>query len=144
MKANRQWGRVGWMLADHRDRLKSSSFCLILDSSVGLSVGDSVPETLVRILHSAEEDRLSSFDSIIACLCQSINDNKYVSKIKSILSNIFYTIYRTGCFHFIHFPFDDGDNMFSSSYYRQNQIGNMISLCLGLGHAKMLCIISMV
>ena len=51
---------------------------LILDSSVGLSAGiqsagDSVPETLwVRILHSAEEDNLSDFDSNIACLCQSI------------------------------------------------------------------------
>ena len=51
---------------------------LILDSSVGLSAGiqsagDSVPETLwVRILHSAEEDNLSHFDSNIACLCQSI------------------------------------------------------------------------
>ena len=57
----------------------SSSFSLILDSSVGLSAGiqsagDSVPETLwVRILHSAEEDKLSPFDSKIACLCQSID-----------------------------------------------------------------------
>ena len=47
-------------------------FSLILDSSVGLSVGiqsadDSVPETLwVRILHSAEEGNLSPFDSKIA------------------------------------------------------------------------------
>ena len=38
-KANWQWGRVGWMLADHRDGLLSSSFSLILDSSVGLSAG---------------------------------------------------------------------------------------------------------
>ena len=61
-------------------------FCLILDSSVGLSAGiqsagDWVSETLrVRILHSAEEDNLSPFDSKIACLCQSIeiNNNKYV------------------------------------------------------------------
>ena len=43
-------------------------FCLILDSSVGLSAGiqsaeDWVSETLcVRILHSAEEDKLSPFD----------------------------------------------------------------------------------
>ena len=74
------------MLADHRDRLSSSSFSLILDSSVGLSAGiqsaeDWVSETLwVRILHSAEEDNLSPFDSKIACLCQSIeiNNNKYV------------------------------------------------------------------
>ena len=52
-------------------------FSLILDSSVGLSAGiqsagDSVPKTLVQILHSAEEDKLSPFDVKIACLCQSI------------------------------------------------------------------------
>ena len=76
------------MLADHRDGLLSSSFCLILDSSVGLSAGiqsaeDWVSETpWVRILHSAEEDNLSPFDSKIACLCQSIeiNNNKYVNR----------------------------------------------------------------
>ena len=74
------------MLADHRDGLSSSSFSnLILDSSVGLSAGiqsagDWVSETLwVRILLSAEEDKLSPFDSKIACLCQSIEiNNKYV------------------------------------------------------------------
>ena len=65
-------------------------FNLILDSSVGLSVGiqsagDSkmVSETLMgssRILLSAEEDNLSPFDSNIACLCQSIeiNNNKHI------------------------------------------------------------------
>ena len=60
-------------------------FSLILDSLVGLSAGiqsagDSVPETLwVPILHSAEEDNLSPFDSKIACLCQSIEiNNKHV------------------------------------------------------------------
>ena len=42
---------VGWMLADHRDGLSSSSFSLILDSSVGSSMGiqfagDLVSETL--------------------------------------------------------------------------------------------------
>ena len=55
-------------------------FNLILDSSVSLSVdiqsaGDSVPVTLARILHSAQEDDLSPFDSKIACLCQSIEIN---------------------------------------------------------------------
>ena len=40
------------MLADHRDRLSSSSFCLVFDSSVGLSAsiqsaGDLVSETLM-------------------------------------------------------------------------------------------------
>ena len=69
------------MLADHRHELSSSSFCLILDSSVGLSAGiqsaeDWVSETLwVRILHSAEEDNLSPGDSKITCLCQSIEIN---------------------------------------------------------------------
>ena len=73
-----QWDLVGWMLADHRDGLPGSSFCLILDSSVGLSAGiqsakDWVSETpWVRILHSAEEDDWSPFDSKIACLCQSM------------------------------------------------------------------------
>ena len=55
----------------------SSSFSLIIDRSVGLSVGihsagDSVPETLVRILRSVEEGNLSPFDFKITCLCQSI------------------------------------------------------------------------
>ena len=77
-----------YVYADHRDGLwavSSSFFSLILDSSVGLSAdiqsaGDSVSETpWVRILHSAEEDNLSPFDSKIACLCQSIEiNNKYV------------------------------------------------------------------
>ena len=74
------------MLADHKDRLSSSNFCLILDSSVGLSAGiqstgNWVSETFwVQILHSAEGDKLSPFDSKISCLCQSIgiNNNKYV------------------------------------------------------------------
>ena len=69
-------------------------FSLILDSSVGLSAGiqsaeDWVSETLwVRILHSAEEDNVSPFDSKIACLCQSIeiNNNKYA--IYCVLCNI--------------------------------------------------------
>ena len=58
-------------------------FSLILDSSVGLSaaiqsVGNSVPKTLVPIIeqHWTEEDNSSAFDSIIACLCQTIEMNK--------------------------------------------------------------------
>ena len=56
------------------------AFSLILDSSVGLSAsiqsaGNLVPETLVRILHSAEEDNWSLFDSKIAGLCHSIGIN---------------------------------------------------------------------
>ena len=58
-------------------------FSLILDSSVGLWVGIQSAGELVSeisqlgILYSAEEDNLSSFDSKIACLCQSteINNN---------------------------------------------------------------------
>ena len=61
-------------------------FSLILDSSVGLSAAFSLLASWclrpwwVRILHSAEEDNLSPFDSNIACLCQSmeINNNKHV------------------------------------------------------------------
>ena len=61
-------------------------FSLILDSSVGLSVGiqsvgDSVPETRVRILHSAKEDYVSPFDSIditsLLPVHTKINTNKY-------------------------------------------------------------------
>ena len=68
------------MLADHRDGLLSLICSVILDSSVGLSAGiqsaeDSVPETLVRILHSADGDNLSPLDSKIAYRCQSIEIN---------------------------------------------------------------------
>ena len=80
------------MLADHRDGLFSSSFCLILNSSVGLSAGiqsarDLVPKILVRILHSAEEDNLSPSDSKMTCLCQSIeiNNNKHVYHQSKVL-----------------------------------------------------------
>ena len=73
------------MLADHRDGLLSTSFCLILDSSVGLSAGipsagDSVLGTLVRILHSAE-DNLSPFDLKIACLCHNIEIDKIYGSV---------------------------------------------------------------
>ena len=80
------YNSMGWMLADHSDGLLSSSFCLIRDSSVGLpagiqSAGESVPKTLVQILHSAEEDHLSPFDLKIACLSQrtKITTNKHES-----------------------------------------------------------------
>ena len=36
---------------------------------------DSVPKTLVRMLHSAVEDNVSPFDSKTACLCQNIKNN---------------------------------------------------------------------
>ena len=45
------------------------------------SAGELESETSqLRILHSAEEDNLSPFDSKISCLCQSIkiNNNKHV------------------------------------------------------------------
>ena len=74
--------------------LSSSFFSLILDCSVGLwvgiqSAGELVSETSqLRILHSAEEDDFSPFDSKIACLCQSIeiNNNKHVCWHTSALS----------------------------------------------------------
>ena len=59
------------------------AFSLIPDSSVSLSAGiqsagDLVPETLVRTLHSTEEDN-SPFDSKTTCLCQNIEiKNKYI------------------------------------------------------------------
>ena len=78
-------GQVGWMLADHRDGLSSSSFSLILDWSVDLSASIQSAGYLclghrVQILHSTEEHNLSPFDFNISCLCQSIeiNNNKYV------------------------------------------------------------------
>ena len=67
-------------------------FNLILNSSVGLSAGiqparESVPETLVRILHPTEEDNLHPID----CLCQSIEfNNKHV-----VLSLVYYLLIGT-------------------------------------------------
>ena len=91
------------MLVDHRDGLSSSSFCLILDSSVSLSAGiqsaeDWISETLwVRILHSAEEDNLSPLDPKIACLCQSIEiNNKYVYR-QSQVRNMYACMYVCMC-----------------------------------------------
>ena len=85
-KVNWQWGQVGWMLADHRDGLSSSSF--LTWSSIARSVCQRAFSLLtiwclgprVQILHSAEEHNLSPFDLNIACLCQSIeiNNNKYI------------------------------------------------------------------
>ena len=81
-----QWGQVGWMLADHRNGLSSSSF--LAWSSIAQWVCQQAITLLanrclrpwVRILYSAEENNLSPFDSNIACLCQSIdiNNNKHV------------------------------------------------------------------
>ena len=84
------WGQVGWMLADHRDGLSSSSF--LAWSSIAQSVCQWAISLLaiwclrpwwVRILLSAEEDNLSPFDSNVACLCQSIeiNNNKHVCNV---------------------------------------------------------------
>ena len=64
-------------------------FSLILDSSVGLlagihSAGDLVTETVVRILHKAEDVNVFPFELKIACLCQRIEINNkqwnFVSK----------------------------------------------------------------
>ena len=78
-------------------------FSLILDSAVGLwvgiqSAGEFESETSqLRILHSAEEDNLSPFDSKIACLCQIIEiNNKHVLYIY-----IYLYVYA---FVFIHVP----------------------------------------
>ena len=109
-KANRQWSQVGWILTHHRDGLLTSSFCLILDSSVGLWVGIQSAGNLVsqtsrlRILYSADEDNLSPFDSKIACRCQSIKLNNihvYASWIKCVCSCNIYWPPLCGCLVFL-------------------------------------------
>ena len=48
----------------------------------------------VRILHSAEEDNVSPFDTNIVCLCQSIDSNKYnktkLNKTICIFNGMYY------------------------------------------------------
>ena len=112
-KANWQWGRVGWMLADHRDGLSSSSFLAWF--SIAQSVCQPAFSLLanmyqrpwVWILHSAEKGNLSPFDSNITFLRQSIeiNNNKHVcrkSQVWKPTSNEFewaecFLIIGTGC-----------------------------------------------
>ena len=70
------------MLADQRDGLPSSSFSLILDSSVSLSAGiqsagDLVSQTLGSSSAFSRGRQLVSCDSKIACLCHSIEINNY-------------------------------------------------------------------
>ena len=81
-----QWNQVGGMLTHHRHGLLSVRFCLILDRWVGLSVDIQSDDNLVsqtskfRILHSAEEDNLSPFDSnLLPCaIALSKSNNKYL------------------------------------------------------------------
>ena len=99
--ATRQWGRVGCMLADHRDGLSSSRF--LSWSSIAQSVCQWAFSLLdirfqrpwVRILHSAEEDNLSPFDSKIACLCRSIaiSHNKHVCMYACIYVRTYVRMY---------------------------------------------------
>ena len=99
------------MLADHRDGLSNSSFCLILDSSVGLSAGiqsagDWVSETpWVRILRSAEEDNLSPLDSKIACLCQSMeiynNKHIYTERTCTIYQGVATQLYKSNTLYML-------------------------------------------
>ena len=90
-KFSREWGRVGWMLADHWDGLLNWSF--IAWSSIALSICQRAFSLLeirfqrswVRILHSAEADNLPPFDSKIVCLCQSIEiNNKHVYRQRQV------------------------------------------------------------
>ena len=77
-KANRQWGGVGWMLADNRGGLLCSSFLLYPRLLSRLLIGYSICWRFgSRDLGSnpAEEDNMSFFDSKVACLCQSIGIN---------------------------------------------------------------------
>ena len=59
----------------------------------------------VRILHSAEEDNLSPFDSNIACLCQSIEINNiytvYRNKQVSVHTNKHHMYVNTHIYHII-------------------------------------------
>ena len=73
------------MLADHRDGLSSSNYLawfsiaqLVCQKAFSV-LANRCLRPCVRILHSAEEDDLSPFDSNIAFLCQSIeiNNNKH-------------------------------------------------------------------
>ena len=90
-----QWGRLGWMLADHTNGLSCSSFfSWILDSSVGLSAGilsagDSVPETLwvrmqrkttclLSIRKSLACARASKLTTTNMILCSTYNIHLYI------------------------------------------------------------------
>ena len=67
-KVNWQWGQV-WML-DHREGLSSSSFCLILDSSVGLSVSIQSAGDLVSGAHGSNPE----FRQVVfLCWMQDLN-----------------------------------------------------------------------
>ena len=62
-----------------------------------------------------------------------------MSKIKYILSVIYYTICGAVCFQFTHFPCDDWENIYTLSYnHHQIRIWT-ITHCLGLGHETMVC-----
>ena len=124
VKPCRQWGRVWWLLVDHRDRLLNSSFSLILDSSVGLSTGihaarDSVPQTLGSNPAFYKGNNWSPFDSISVPCCQliKINTNKRVCERERVCR------YAT-CLLSIrnHFPVPEHYKKSNNKYvYRQSQ-----------------------
>ena len=92
------------MLADHRDGLSSSSFSLILDSSVGLSAsiqsaGELVHGSRVQILLSAEEHNLSPFDLNIACLCESIEINNKHASCMYVCMYVYMCVCVYACMH---------------------------------------------
>ena len=112
-------------------------FRLILDSSVGFwvdnrSTGDLVSQTFhVRIRHSAEEDDLSHFDSVIACLRKSININNnthvyYFTQYEILLIS---THIQLQIITFINPP-----------PQWINKLQNILSFCVLLGNSSFLCI----
>ena len=74
--------------------------------------------TLSDYHHKADFSEITNY---IKCWVCSV---ECVSKIKSIISIIFYAIYGVVCFQLTHFCFDDCDNIFTFSYYH-HQIGSI-------------------
>ena len=61
-----------------------------------------------------------------------------MSKIKLILSNIFYAIYRAACIQLTHFSYDDCENTCDLIIILKSDVWS-ICHCLGVGHEKMVC-----
>ena len=87
-KANRQWGPTAWMLADHKYWVLSWSTKAQLVCQLAFSLLEIwCQQPWIWVLHSAEEDNLSSSNSKSTCLFQSIkiNNNKQTNSYIHIL-----------------------------------------------------------
>ena len=73
-KANWQWGRVGWMLAHHRDGLSSSS--LLAWSSIAQSVCQRAFSLLAIRCQRPWVDNLSPFDSLPCARASKLTTTK--------------------------------------------------------------------